>query len=383
MDNGLLLIEGVRTICVAWQRKRTGPKRYDGSAREICEQIVRACFHPGKQFFMTSVHSYPEFYARDFGRCVPALLAAGLEREVGDTYRYAFRQYLRGGRFSLIITPGDRLLDFPHYAPDGFALFLWGLCHLSDRTLVDRHRGFLEREISRFFQKVIEPGTGAVRRGVHFSEAQDFSVRSSSCYSNVMCYLLQQSLDALGLPNPLSAFDYQGLLLREYWNGDCFFDDANRGGYVTADAAILPFWSGLMGEDALARQRFAAVLARIDAEGLNEPLPSRYGRADQPGRKMLWLDRFNPWQRDAVWTCLGIHLLETLRRFQPPRYALELRRYREMIERLGCFPELLDGRTGELFQSRCYMADDSMLWAASLLPHLSEMKAEAKPATQR
>lgn len=104
----------------------------------------------------------------------------------------------------------------------------------------------------------------------------------------------------------------------------------------------------------------------MDEQGLNRPLPSRYGVAGSAGRQMHLLHRLNPWQGDTVWTCLGLHLLEVLRDFEHPRFPAELDRYRAMVERLGCFPEVLDARSAELFEGPFYMSEDSMLWAANL-----------------
>ena len=163
---------GWRIVRVGLRRKRTGPERYQGSAEDICEQIVRRCFEPRRRFFRTSLWSYPELWARDFGRCVPALVGLGFEREVAETYRYALACYEREGAFALVITPDGRLFDVPAgYAPDAFAFFLHGLVVLGDSALVDRHRAFLEREAARFATLVTDPETGLVRRGVLFSEA--------------------------------------------------------------------------------------------------------------------------------------------------------------------------------------------------------------------
>jgi hypothetical protein len=348
------------------RRKLLGRRRYQGSAVEICEQIVRRCFDEDRRFFRTSVSSYPEFWARDFGRCVPPLLALGFEREVGETYRYALGRFEQAGHFALVITPGGRLFDFPAYAPDGFALFLFGLERLGDRALVERHRPLLEREAERFAALVLDQRTGLVRRGERFSEAQDYAVRDSSCYSNCLCALLQRSLRALGLANPLERFDYRALVLEHFWAGDHFLDDQARRDDPSGDAQLLPFWTGLIDRDQAGRERLDTVLRWMDAQGLNRPLPSRYGVGGSEGRRMHLLHLLNPWQGDTVWTCLGLHLLEVLRDFGHPRFQVELGRYRTLVERVGCFPEVLDGGSAELYEGPFYMSEDSMLWAANL-----------------
>jgi hypothetical protein len=378
----------LRTAAVGWRilrtglrRKRTGPERYPGSAEEICEQIVRRNFDPRRRMFQTSLWSYPEFWARDFGRCVPPLLALGFEREVVETYRYALACYERAGAFALVITPSGLLFDFPAgYAPDGFAFFLHGLARLRDRSLVAHNRTFLEREAQRFAALVTDPVTGLVHRRVLFSEAQDNAIRDSSCYSNAACYLASACLDALGLPNPLARFDYAALLER-FWDGDHYVDDVSRPPFASGDAQLLPLWCGALGDGAVARTRLDAVLTWMDRHGLNDPLPSRYGTGPATGRRMHLVHRINPWQASAVWTCLGIHLLEVLRAHEHPRFPVELARYRSMVERERCFPEVLDGETGEMFVGPVLLAEDSMLWAANVWHLLREERA-ARPAAK-
>jgi len=368
----------LRTTAVGWRilraglrRKRAGPERYQGSAEAICEQIVRRNFDPRRRMFQTSLWSYPEFWARDFGRCVPPLLALGFEREVAETYRYALACYERAGAFALVITPDGKLFDFPAaYAPDGFAFFLWGLARLGERGLVGRHRAFLEGEAERFAALVTDPATGLVRRGVLFSEAQDNAIRDSSCYSNAACFLARESLQALGLRNPLARFDYPALL-EGFWQGDHYVDDARRPPFASGDAQLLPLWCGAL-ERSAARARLDTVLAWMDRHRLNDPLPSRYGNGPAAGRRMHLVHRINPWQASAVWTCLGIHLLEVLRAHEHPRYLVELARYRSLVERERCFPEVLDGETGEMFVGPVLLAEDSMLWAANVWQMLRE-----------
>jgi hypothetical protein len=358
--------EGWRLLMAGMRRKLLGRVRYQGSAVEICEQVVRRCFDSERRFFKTSVTSYPEFWARDFGRCVPALLALGFDAEVGDTYLYALGRYQQAGHFALVITPGGRLFDFPAYAPDGFALFLFGLEKLGDRALVARYRTFLEREAERFAALVLDQRTGLVRRGERFSEAQDYAVRDSSCYSNSVCHLLSRSLAALGLANPLERYDYRALVEEHFWAGDHFLDDRSGGQYPSSDAQLLPFWTGLIEPDGEGRARLDGVVKWMDGQGLNRPLPSRYGVGGSEGRRMHLLHLLNPWQGDTVWTCLGLHLLEVLRDFGHPSFPAELERYRALVERLGCFPEVLDAGAADLYEGPFYMSEDSMLWAANL-----------------
>lgn len=361
-----MALEGSRMVGRGFGRKLNGRHRvYSGNANEICSQIVERCFHRKKGYFRTSPTTYTDFWARDFGRCVPSLLGLGYREEVISSYRYALRKYEKRKRFALIITPKGRLFDFPYYAPDGFAFFLRGLTFLDDPELVNRYRPFLERELRRFVVEVVDTSTGSVRQDRFFSEAQDYTKRASSCYSTVMCHLTRRAADALDLENPLAPYDYREIIEDRYWNGDHFWDDAARRPYVSGDACVTPFFADAVPSP---EARFQRVLARMDEEGLTWPYLARYGNTAEKNRPMIRLERFHKWQRNTVWPCLGLQLLEVLRRFDKNRYRHELAKYESLVETLGCFPEVLvPDPDPRLFAGPFYKSDDSMLWAADLL----------------
>lgn len=375
VDMGL---EGARIITAGFRRKLTGHRTYPGSAKAICEAIVHACFHPKKRYFQTSLTTYTDFWSRDFGRCVPALIQLGYRDKVLSSYRYAFERYEQKGRFALVITPHGNLFDFPYYAPDGFAFFLSGLVHLDEPDLIATHRAFLNREMARFFRKVIDPKTGLVRSNRHFSEAQDFSKRTSSCYSNAMCHLLKQCARKLALDNPMAHYDYTSLILDNFWNGDHFYDDLMHWPYISGDACITPFLVNAIDD---AKSRFSKVLKRMDEARLTKPFLARYGNTSKKIRPMIRIERFNQWQRDTIWTCLGLQLLSVLERYAPERYDKELSRYEGLVDEFRCFPELLTADGTRFFRGPFYMADDSMLWAADLLYMLKKRDGDLPSTT--
>jgi hypothetical protein len=364
---------GFRIAATGLFRRAFGHRTYAGDAQQICRKIVRACFDETRGCYMTSPRTYRDFWARDFGRCVPSLIYLGFRDEVISTFRYALHHYRRGGKFSLVIHPSGGLFDFPAYAPDGFAFFLHGLVQLHHPSLVDENRRFLEQEVRRFYITVVHKKTGLVRTDRRFSEAQDYADRKGSCYSTVMCHLVSRAADALQLQNPLAKYDYPALIRGAFWNGEYFYDDLQKRPYLTGDACILPFWADAVPQ---AQSAFPIVSHRMDEAGLTSPSPLRYGTRQGPKRPMIWLDRVNPWQRNAVWTCLGVQYLEVLKRFDVPRYLLELSRLEALVERLHCFPEVLEPTTLTLFESAFYRSEDSMLWAADLLAMLVERDAD-------
>jgi hypothetical protein len=367
-----------RIVFSGLYRRLFGRRQYEGDAESICRQIVEECFDSKRNCYMASPRTYRDFWARDFGRSVSSLLFLGYQNEVRATYRYALGAYRRKGRFALIISPDGGVHDFPAYAPDGFAFFLYGLVHLQDERLIEAYRPFLEQELRRFVRIVVDEKTGLVRTDRRFSEAQDYAIRKASCYSTVMCHVASRAADALLLKNPLSRYDYPSLIRRHYWNGEFFYDDITKPPYISGDACITPFWADAVTDP---KADFEKVLRRLDDVGITRPIPARYCAQDGANRPMIWMDRINPWQRDAVWMCLGVQYLEVLSKFNPERYLFDLRSLEVTVERLGCFPEVLSKDTLDLYRSPLYCSEDAMIWAADLLRMLK--KTKGKKETRR
>ncbi|MBN2715900.1 MAG: hypothetical protein JXX14_08590 [Deltaproteobacteria bacterium] len=364
-------------IILSGQMRRFHIRTYGGSPKDICRSIVEACYDSKKKYFRTSVDTYPELWTRDFGRCVPALINAGYRDEVVNTYRFAFDAFQKSGRYELTILPDGQLYNFPFgtYSPDGYAFFLYGLCALDDESIIDDNSVFLAQESQRFFRLTVNPSDGTVKTNVHFSEAQDYLRRNSSCYTTCCCFIVQQALAKLGIANPLTNFDYP-LILKERYYSDAhgyFYDDMFKRHFVSGDANILPFWSG-----AVSRQPFGCVddilipvLDNIEKSQLNMPYPTRYRNGTEK-LPSLRLDRINPWQTSSVWTCLGIHYLEMLYLYAPHHFTGELNRFVELIDRLRCFPEVVSHKTKTLYRYPLYVSETSMLWAANLLNLLQD-----------
>ncbi len=366
LNPATLARQGGQLLMANLDRRWRGLKRYPGSAAEICEQIVHDCYDPERQAYLTSRSSYNEFWARDFGRCVPALLQLGFSGRVRNTYRYALHQYEKGGGFSLVITSRGKLFDFPAYAPDGFAFFMFGLEMINDPSLIQNHRHFLERELHRFVDLVMDPESGLAKRHVHFSEAQDYALRKSSCYTNSMCFLLQRSCRKLGFSHPWLDVDLASLVERHFWQGNHYRNDLSGMDTPSGDAQVMPLWTGLTENVHLpVRDRLDSILDYMDRHDLNHPLPSRYGISGD-GRQMILLHKINPWQKSTVWTCLGLQLIEVLKLYDHPRFFTELKKYEMLVQSTGCFPEIIDPSHGGPYSNLLVVSEDSMIWAATL-----------------
>ena len=72
-------------------KNRFAPKKYVGTANDICKQVVEDCWNG--TFFMTSPNNFPQFWTRDFGWCVQSLLKLKYDQEVQATLRYALNRF--------------------------------------------------------------------------------------------------------------------------------------------------------------------------------------------------------------------------------------------------------------------------------------------------
>jgi hypothetical protein len=354
------LAAGLRYGASALRRRLLGWRRFPGPALDACIGIIRACWNG--RYLANSVGGYREFWARDFGISIDALLRLGFGAEALATLEYALQRYRQAGTVTTTIAPSGVCFSFPDApSPDSLALLLYSLRQAKARDLVAAHKPFLEREAGRLVARIVDPATGLVRRGVRCSGMRDYAVRESSCYDNAMLALLQRELRLLKLANPLKAFNYPRLLRKAFWTGTHFACDL-RSRHVTADANIMPFWTGLSTEKGMLRRAMAA----IDKAGLARTLPLSYIGKDERER-MLKLEFLVPaWERDACWSNIGLLALPLLRRTNQDAFRTARDRYREVVERHGTLFECYEPRALGPYRSWAYLAADGMLWSANL-----------------
>ncbi|RME31848.1 hypothetical protein D6789_01445 [Candidatus Woesearchaeota archaeon] len=357
--------EGLHIFGRALRCRFRGPERFEGNARQVCRAVIERCWNDEQHHFMTSAGNYPVFYARDFGMCVDSLLALGMHDRVRTTLQYALNRYAAHGRFRLAINHKGVPFDFPDvYAPDGLAFLLHSLAALGDESLVHQYAAFLNQELRRFKELVIDPTTGLVRDG-YFSSMRDYAIRNSSCYDNVMAFAIQQRATQLGLENPLP-WNYPDLIKRHFWNGTNFVDDRSPDAVMTGDANVIPFWFNVFPEPEAATL-WASVQQRLIEGGFEDPFPLRYEQGRNSMRKMFWLDTLtDSWELDTVWMHLGNLFLQVLARYDEALARHYLERHQALIEREHCYPEVLT-KTGALHKSLFFSSDTSMLWAANWL----------------
>jgi len=374
--------EGIRVGWHSIRARLSGPTRYDGDATEICERIVAACWDASLDIFITSLHNYPLFYARDFGMCVDALLALGHRDRVRKTLAWALDRYEENGRITLILNRRGKGFNFPDMeCPDGYAFLLHSLVALGDKTLLKKHKAFLEQELERFTEKVVDGRTGLMKRGLRVGGMRDHAIRDSSCYDNAMLAAVRKYSKILKLKNPLAEFDYERLLIDNFWTGSYFKDDMASDA-LTGDTNVLPFWFRVFTEKK-EKELWKQALAAMRKERLDEPVPLRY-EAGREGTRMILLDTLamGGWERDTVWLHLGNLFVQAVARYDKGLARKYLERFRELIARERNYPEVLT-KEGKPHTGPFFHADDSMLWACNFLALEKALGTERRIGTKK
>jgi hypothetical protein len=341
-----------------------GIRHYSGSPEDMAYHIIKDCYNVKNECFMVSAGHFSVFYARDFGWCTEALLKLGYRKEVLNTLSYALTAFEKHGRIEQSITMHGRAFTFPDkYSPDALAFLVRSLRLAKAKALVRKHKTFLEKEVGRYYDTVIEPKTGLVRKNVSFSSIKDYSVRQSSCYDNVMTAMLSEDLSYLKMNNPLKACDYRKLIIRKFWKRNYFLDDLSGFQHVCGDANVMPFWSGLIDDKAMLRK----ALATMRNEGLDVPFPLKYTARRFRKQKMISLELFaGNYERDAVWMHIGLMFIRILAQVDRPRARACLAQYEDLMAKHRNFLEVFD-KKGRPFRTLFYYSDESMLWVANYL----------------
>ncbi|KYK27336.1 hypothetical protein AYK26_03700 [Euryarchaeota archaeon SM23-78] len=362
---GLLLAEAVRIFSRNIKVKLVGMKKYSGSDEDICNQIIKECYNKKKGYFMISNGHFCEFYARDFGWCVESLLNLGYRKEVLNTLGYALRTFEKYGRIEQSINPQGKPFTFPNkYSPDALAFIIRSLRLAKARELVKKYKKFLNKEIKRYYELVIDKETGLASMDKHFSSMKDYSFRQSSCYDNVMTGMLTSDLKKIkDLVNPFKKFDYQRLMIDNFWTGSYFLDDLSGLKIICGDANVLPFWSGLITDKEMLRK----AVNSIRKEGLDKPFPLKYTSKRFEEQRMIAKEILaGDYERDAVWAHMGLMYIEVVNMVNKKLAKYYLEQYKEQIEKHRNFLEVYD-TNGKPFRTLFYYSDGGMLWAANYL----------------
>lgn len=343
----------------------TGVKQYGGDDIQICRRIIENCYNKESGYFMTSCGHFSEFYARDFGWTAKALVRLGYKERVQKTLDYALDIYKKHGSIEQTIDPKGKPFTYPaKYSPDALTFIIRSIRHCRPNALIEKYKDFLNREIEKYYELVIEKDTGLVRRDISFNSMKDYSERFSSCHDNVVTGILSETLKKYRvLYNPFKKYNYPRLIMDHFWTGRYFLDDLSGDKTICGDAQVLPFWSKMIND----REILLQVVKTIREVGLDKPFPLKFTLGRAKNQKMIKEEFFaGNYQRDSVWPHIGMMYIDIVRKLYPDLAIFYLDQYRNVIKEYSNFLEVFDC-DGKPFKNMWFYSDESMIWAANYL----------------
>lgn len=356
-----LLKEGLRFGSRAIKARLTKPKTYLGDAKQICKQIVQECWNG--TYYQTSTGNFPQFWIRDFGLCVDALLALGYRDNVLLSLAFALENYKKAGKVTTFITQNGTCRDFPTYAVDSLSFLLRCLRQAHATELVERYKGFLQEQCSLFYQVVFDKKTNLVKRDKHFSSLKDHYVRQSSCYDNCMVAMLTQDATALGLLHPFAGYDFSQIIKDIFWTGNYFLDDLSGKYHVASDANIFPFWCGVFSDKAM----LTTAIEEIQSAHLDKPFPAKYTQERIKEQELFLPSLFaSNYEGNSLWTHIGFCFIDIVMLVDRKLAEGYVKEYAKIIEKHANVLEVFNP-DGTPYNRLFYVRDEGMLWAAKFL----------------
>ncbi|MBS3121607.1 hypothetical protein J4434_01865 [Candidatus Woesearchaeota archaeon] len=346
-------------------------KTYSGNEKEICSQIIKNCFNG--EFFQASAGNFACFYIRDFGICIKSLLALGYKKEVESTLSFALKTYAEQDKITTTITKDGKCADYFNIAPDSLAFLLYSLKIARDKkiaktkALVLEYKTFLEKEIRRYFETIVDKNTGLARKG-YFSSIKDHAVRNSSCYDNCMLAMISREADVLELENPFKKFNYPALIKTHFWNEEKgYFKDDLDNDIPTGDANVFPYWCGIFDDKNMIKSSIKA----IQENKLDHPFPLKYSSNTNYGKFLFLPSLFaRNYEENTIWMHLGLCYLDVIamtdRKLFKTYLNQCLNKYKELIKTYNNFLEVYNA-DGTVYKTPFYLCDDSMLWCSKYL----------------
>jgi len=352
------LKEGYGMLARARSIRRKGFKKYKGSAKKICTQIVNECWN--KTYFQTSTGHFKAFYIRDFCIATEGLLKLGYREEIRKTLQYALAIYSLENTIATTIAR-DRPLHVYEYSPDSLPMLLRSIRIAQAHDILKVYLPFIELQISNYFNEVFDLNTGLISEK-KFSSMKDNFTRKSSCYDNCMLAMLKDELEKLDIFNPFTGYDTKEKIKENFWNGKYFYDDLNKKKYVAGDANTFPFWCDIFDE----QDMFNSCLKEIQKNNLDKPWPLKYTKK-RLQKPMFPLNMLLPdYETNTIWMHLGLCFIESVQKFDKKLADNYLKKYTEVIETNKNFLEIFDSHGKPLIKN-LYAADESMIWAAAYL----------------
>jgi len=353
----ILLKEAFRIFSRNIKTKIKGLEIYSGNDEEICKSIINSCYDSKNKYFQASAGNYKAFYARDFGWCIESLMRLGYAKEIHNTLEYALNRYSQYSGISVAISCEGIPYNFPNvYSADSTAYMFRCLRISKSKDIILKHRKFLNKEIAKFEENVIDKDSGMVKSEV-FSGMRDHVMCKASGYDMIMACMLCNEIDSINksmgdgfLNNTLKNYDLEHKLIKHYWTGKYFRDGIGKE-LCSGHTNVYPYYLRIIND----RNMLKSSIKSIQENMLDKPFPLKYGYDNTT--KFIALEFFTrDWEKDTVWALL---------------------KYKRNIEKYKGFTELYTNK-GTPYKSLFYSSDNSMLWASMYLDLKHRLKKTDK-----
>lgn len=337
-------------------------ERFDGSARDICNQILDRLWY--KNFYRTSLGHYDFFWIRDFGTACQPLVQYGHKDKVHHTLKWALRHYRKSDTVTTCIDSIGNTFNAPDLKAIDSIPWLLHCIVVSDYEINGVERDFLNRQLRRYTKTFLNPETGLIKAGIHYAELRDAVIYDRSAYALSLVGRMAKCVEALGLTGfHFSPSIYRDELVTNYWNSQFFKADAITNAF-SAECALFPFFLGIIDDKEMATKTFDY----IDEHLLNKPYPLVYTDEPKAFKYRPWMTApFMPnYAENSIWSWHGVFYLHLLKRYDDPRYDDQHASFSRMIERHGTWPEMLNA-DGSWYLAPIYKGDPGMVWCVLYL----------------
>lgn len=348
-----------------------GPKKYYGTAVEICEQIVSDRW-TGNFFSAGENPRLNQFWTRDTAWCLKGLLDLGHKDKIHKTYSWALEKFESGGRITTTIDKNGRAWDVPAYGSDSLPMLLYALKTGKFFELVEKHKDFLNYEIKSYFRELLDPRTHLIRNDILTCTAKDTMRRKQICADNSFLVFTQKLLNYFpNLENPVRNLNLTAPFLKNFWTGTHFINDTDPKDnfrFISADANVWPYWTKIVTDPKMVKSS----LDIITKEHLDEPFPVKFQNFYNPNDEFvlsrLFLPNYN--SGDSIMTLLGPIYIELEQEVYLERAKIHLKQYLDLIEKYHTYVEVFTPNGLKPLVGRGGLnSETGMLWAA-MIPSL-------------
>ena len=353
--------EAMRIFARRLSVEKEGVKKYEGNDEKICKQIIKECFNG--EYFQVSTGHFNEFYIRDFALCIEALYNLGYKEEVRKTLKFCLGIYSKNKKITTTITPNKKPIDIFFYSPDSLPLLLYSIRISKNYDLLEVYRQFINSEIMKYFNIVLDIQHGYVKSKVQFSSIRDHVPRQSSCYNNCFLAMLKDEIESANrrkelLSNPFKGYNFKEKIKKYFWVG--YFKEDLYSYEITGDSQIFPFWCNLFDDKTMIEK----TIQTIRTEKLDLPFPLKYSQEEEEKHFLLKFFAKN-YEGSTVWTHLGLCYMDVVSKTDKELFRYYISQYKQLIEKHKNFLEVFDNESP--YKTPFYYSDGGMLWCSKYL----------------